>query len=396
MGNNSSKNKDAPKKDTCGAWIAKEKNQELVWVEDWKLPTWGPDQIELEVTHNGLCHTDIHMRDNDHDVSSFPLCAGHEVIGVVKHVGKDVTKIKVGDRVGVGWIKGSCGECIKCQNDCQNVCFNNYNGLIVGNGYFKSEEPSGGFAERCRVNENFAYRIPKSIESEHAAPLMCAGATVWAPLRKYVLESCHGAKNMKIGVAGIGGLGHMALKIAVPMECEIYALSSSDRKRDLVKACGEKINYVNMSVEKERDNARGLDFILNTIPFDNAHEKYIELLRHDGTYCAVGIPKQNITVSVPVIVFLQYHIVGSIVAGRDDMISMLDWCEKYKIAPEVVMKKMSEINECMDEVENNKVPHRFVLTFDKTTMAGKVQSETLKTEDEETVEDQGGDAVPTN
>lgn len=369
MGNSSSKKKDkkskgAPAEDTCGAWIAKTQGADLEYVEDWKLPGWTDDQIEIEVTHNGLCHTDIHMKDNEWGVSAFPLCAGHEVIGIVKHKGKQVKRINVGDRVGVGWMKGSCGDCVKCENDCQSVCFKNYKGTIVGIGGFKSEAPSGGFARRIRVNENFAFPIPKKISSAAAAPLMCAGATVWAPIRRYVQTNPHGAKNMRVGVAGIGGLGHMALKLLVPMGCEVFALSSSDSKKEWVKSINNDINYVNMSSEDDVKDVKGsLDFVLNTIPFPSDHGGYIGLLRNDATYCVVGIPNDEVKIGVIPLVFMQYHVVGSIVAGRADMMSMLNFCAKHKIQPTTVIKDMSEINECMDDVMNKKVPHRYVLTF---------------------------------
>jgi len=353
-----------PTSDETMAYTALEKGAKLEYME-YTMPALGPNDVEIEVTHNGLCHTDIHMRDNDWGVSGYPFIGGHEVVGIVQYCGDGVTLLRPGMRVGVGWLKGSCNTCNHCGKGEQNICKNFYDGLIVGEGAFASENPCGGFARTIRVNEKFAFALPDEISSEQAAPLLCAGGTVWAPLRRYINRP-----DMEVGIAGIGGLGHLALKIAVALGANVTAISSSEKKRELAKKCGAQ-GYLNMSNEDERTAAvRKFDLILNTIPFEVDNQEYVNLVGFGGIYCVVGIPTNKIAVSVPEYVFFQKTVSGSIVAGCKDMTELFPFCVKHNILPEVVVTTMDKINECMEDVYSNKVPHRYVLTFDSKRESG--------------------------
>eukprot|EP01135_Chromosphaera_perkinsii_P001725 Nk52_evm102s208 gene=Nk52_evmTU102s208 len=342
------------------AWMAKEKHGELVY-EDFSLSPLKDDQVEIQVTHNGLCHTDVVMADNEWGVSKFPLVPGHEVVGVVARCGPAVKGLKEGDRVGVGWIKGSCGKCEYCEEDRENICLNNYDGLIVGVGPFASEDPCGGYARSIRVNEKFAFLIPEGMKSEEAAPLLCAGSTVYSPLKRYLTKP-----GMKVGVVGIGGLGHLALKMALAMGADVYAISSSDKKKELVKQCGvPEENYINASDPAQVEKAKlTLDLVLNTVPCAMEYQPSLDMCRQNATYCMLGIPPINLPVFVPQMVFWQLHVVGSIVVGSQDMREMFTFCLKHNILPEVQVASMKEINRCFKEVRDNKIPFRYVLTFD--------------------------------
>jgi len=213
-----------PTSDETMAWTVPEKDGKLV-LQSYTMPALGANDVQIRVTHNGLCHTDLHMKDNDWGISKYPLIPGHEVVGVVSHVGAEVSLLRPGQRVGVGWIKGSCGSCVHCNDGFQNHCKTCYKGLIVGVGAFKDEHPCGGFAQDVRVGEKFAFPLPEKLSSAQAAPLLCAGATVYNPIKSYV------KKGMKVAICGIGGLGHVAIQMAVAMGAEVTAVSSSSKKK---------------------------------------------------------------------------------------------------------------------------------------------------------------------
>lgn len=326
------------------------------------MPPLRSTDVQIQVTHNGLSQTDVVMRDNGWGVTKFPFVPGHEFVGIVTHVGSHCRKLRIGDRVGVGWIRDSCGECEACMAGQQNLCYNNYSGTVIGLGQWKSEYPCGGYARQVRINENFAYKIPYSIKSEEAAPLMCAGATVFAPLRKYVKP------GMRVGIAGIGGLGHLAIAFTKAMGAmEIVAISSSDEKRQLATRYGAT-KYIDMSNEEEQEEAKySLDFILNTIPVPHSYNEHIVMLRNGGTYCLVGIPVANVSLFVPQVVFHQYSIVGSIVAGESDITEMFKFCVKHNVRPEVKEDSMMNIDACLRSLKEEKVPHRYVLKFTEDT-----------------------------
>jgi uncharacterized zinc-type alcohol dehydrogenase-like protein len=304
----------------------------------------GKEDIEVRITHNGLCHTDIHMRDNDWGVSSYPLVPGHEVVGQVTHIGEDVTSLKVGDRVGFGWIRNSCRACDHCLQGEENICREGYTGLIIGN--------HGGFADRLRAPADFAYKIPDALDSASAAPLLCAGITVYTPLRTYMKYP-----GMKVGVIGIGGLGHLAVKFARAMGAEVTAFSTSPNKEEEAKAFGAH------HFEVWGKNAVGTqDILINTAPSEIDWETALNLLENNGTLCLIGIPTSSITIPVMSLIFGQKSVAGSIVGGRRFMREMLDFAAVHNITPLVETMPLTQINEAMDKVLANKARYRLVLT----------------------------------
>lgn len=374
----------APDSNETWAWTVKEKGAPLEYCSH-TMQELGDNDVQIKVTHNGLCHTDCHMRDNDWGVSDYPLVPGHEVVGEITHAGKSVTKVRVGQRVGVGWIKDSCGDCIDCKRDFQNTCRKGYDGLIVGVGTWSHPNPCGGFAENIRVNENFAFPIPKDLSSAHAAPLLCAGATVYNPIATHV------KKGMKVAVVGIGGLGHMALKMAVAITGgdNVTAVSTSDKKRDLAKKCGAN-GYITTKVDEKFEAEEGnegcfnaefkaaqgsFDIVLNTVPFKTDYSKHISLLGFGAKYILVGLPVDNVTCSIPALVFQGQQIIGSIVAGRKHMLELFEFCMEHKILPEVEETTMDQINVAMDDIMNNKIPFRYVLKHSEKKEAEPVTEE---------------------
>ncbi|NEQ37241.1 MAG: NAD(P)-dependent alcohol dehydrogenase [Okeania sp. SIO3I5] len=321
-----------------------------------KLQQWqyeplplGTNDIEIQVTHNGLCHTDIHMRDNDWDVSSFPLVAGHEVVGNVTRIGPNVTSLKIGDRVGFGWIRNSCRVCDACLRGEENVCRQGYTGLIVGN--------HGGFADKLRASADFAYKIPDGLDSASAAPLLCAGITVYTPLRTYIKYP-----GTKVGVIGIGGLGHLAIKFARAMGAEVTAFSTSPNKETEAKEFGAH-HFCNWNSQEEITAASSsIDLLISAVSSEVDWEKAFSLLAKNGVFCLVGLPVSMLNIPLLPLVFDQKAVVGSVVGGRRFMKEMLEFAAIHQIKPMIETMSISQINEAMDKVSANKARYRIVLT----------------------------------
>ncbi len=306
------------------------------------------DEIEIRVTHNGLCHTDIHMRDNDWGVSQYPLVAGHEVVGVITEVGERVTSLKKGDRVGVGWIRNSCRVCDHCLQGEENICRKGYTGLIVGN--------YGGFTDHLRTSADFAYKIPDALDSVSAAPLLCAGITVYTPLRTHIKYP-----GMKVGILGIGGLGHLAIKFASAMGAEVTAFSSSPDKEAESKEFGAHHFQKWGSAEEMKELAGSYDLILSTISSEADWDAAFSLLSNNGILCFVGIPVSTLQIPLIPLIFGQKSVVGSIVGGRRFMREMLDFAALHQIKPKCEIMPLSQINEAMERVSRNQPRYRIVL-----------------------------------
>src|SRR5579863_386846 len=242
----------------------------------------GAREVEIAITHCGICHSDIHLISNDWGISQFPFIPGHEVIGAVAAAGSAVRSLKPGDRVGLGWQSNSCGECEWCTRGMENLC--------------SSAEPTcvhrhGGYADRVRANARFVIPIPDALASENAAPLLCGGITVYNPLRTHGINP-----SSRVGVVGIGGLGHLAIQFARAFGSEVTAFSTSAGKEDEARALGAH-HFVNTRETKAMKEAAGaFDFILSTINADQDWGVYVNALRPTGTLCFVGVPVSPVSV----------------------------------------------------------------------------------------------------
>eukprot|EP00741_Cyanophora_paradoxa_P016409 tig00020912_g15844.t1 len=310
----------------------------------------GDYDVELKVTHNGLCHTDIHMRDNDWGISTFPLIPGHEVVGVVEAVGSKVSRVNVGDRCGFGWIGDSCGGCRECEMGDENLCEKGYKGLIVGN--------HGGFQERMRASERFCFKIPDALPSEYAAPLMCAGHTVYSPLDRWAKP------GMKVGVIAVGGLGHLALQFAHAMGCEVTAFSAFANQEADAKRFGAH-RFVDFSDKEHCQAAKATqDLILNTCPAPIDYDLFCSFLRNNGKLVLIGIPVTDVKVGNMTLIFGQKSIVGSVVGGRREMRAMLNFVSIHGIRPQIELMKLSQVNEAMERCHKGQAKYRIVMTTD--------------------------------
>eukprot|EP00271_Cylindrocystis_brebissonii_P017057 TRINITY_DN4274_c0_g1_i1.p1 TRINITY_DN4274_c0_g1~~TRINITY_DN4274_c0_g1_i1.p1 ORF type:complete len:365 (+),score=49.09 TRINITY_DN4274_c0_g1_i1:184-1278(+) len=321
----------------------------------------GDHDVEIRITHNGLCHTDLHMRDNDWGNAMYPLVAGHEVVGVVEAFGSAVRHLKIGQRVAYGWLRNSCRSCSDCVRGQENVCQKGYTGLILGGN-------KGGFQERLRAPADFAIPVPDGVESADAAPLMCAGVTVYQPIRTHWK-----APGMKVGVLAIGGLGHLALQFARAMGGEVTAFSTSASKEAEARSFGAH-HFVVYDPKTPVGKGYGIkpeervELLINcspVLPPEGDFQNQMSLLVTNGTLVLTGIPPAALArVSLLDIVFHQKKLAGSIVGGRSVLKEMFEFCGVNKIRPQIQIMKLSELNEALQLVHENKARYRIVLESD--------------------------------
>jgi len=307
----------------------------------------GPQEIEIAITHCGICHSDLHLISNDWGISQYPFIPGHEVVGTVAAAGSDVKMHKVGDRVGLGWQSNSCGECEWCMKGMENLCPAQEATCVHRN---------GGYAERVRANARFAIPVPEALSSEHAAPLLCGGITVYSPLRMHGINP-----SSRVGVVGIGGLGHLAIQFARVFGANVTAFSSSAGKEEEVRALGAH-HFVNTRESKAMKEVAGTqDFLLTTINADQDWGTYIQALRPTGTLCFVGVPPSPIALQAfPLIAGLR-SVTGSPIGSPHMLREMMDVAARHGVKATTESFPMAKANEAIEKVKKNKVRYRAVL-----------------------------------
>jgi uncharacterized zinc-type alcohol dehydrogenase-like protein len=308
----------------------------------------GPWDIEVAITHCGICHSDIHLIDNDWQISGYPLVPGHEIVGTVVAKGASVTKLEPGQRVGIGWQRSSCMECEWCIRGEENMCADSH---ATCAGHY------GGFAKSIRTDSRFAFRIPEALASENAAPLLCGGITVYSPLREFNVRP-----EMKVGVVGIGGLGHLALQFAHAYGCEVTAFSSSPNKEAEAKTFGAHHFVAGADAATLDHAANSLDFILVTAMADLDWAKYLNILRPNGKLCFVGAVPGPITVSAFPMLLAKRSICGSAIGNRTGISEMLEFAARHGIVAKTEALPMDQVNAAISKVRENKARYRMVLT----------------------------------
>ncbi|MCX6130490.1 MAG: NAD(P)-dependent alcohol dehydrogenase [Proteobacteria bacterium] len=304
-------------------------------------------ELKVKISHCGICHSDVHLIDNDWGFSQYPLVAGHEVIGTVESLGSSVTHLRVGQRVGIGWASGACLECEYCIRGDDNLC-SQAQATAVGR--------EGGFGEAIVLDSRWAFPIPEALSSENAAPLLCGGITVYAPLRVYGVTP-----NMKIGVIGIGGLGHLALQFARAWGCEVTAFSSSSDKEAEARSFGAHHFVSSSDPEAMKSRASSLDMILSTVNVDLDWNAYLNILRPDGKLCFVGVPQSQIQIAAFPLIAGRRSICGNPTGSRSQIQDMLQFAARHGIQAKTEVMPMSEINQALDRVRANKARYRMVL-----------------------------------
>ena len=307
----------------------------------------GPQEVEIAITHCGICHSDLHLISNDWGISHYPFIPGHEIVGTVSAVGEEVRALQLGQRVGLGWQSNSCGECEWCTRGMENLCAK-AEGTCV--------HRHGGYAERVRANARFVIPVPDALDSEHAAPLLCGGITVYNPLRTLGVNP-----SSRVGVVGIGGLGHMAIQFARVFGAEVTAFSTSAAKEDEVRALGAH-RFVNSRESKALKEVAGtLDLVLSTVNADQDWGTYVQALRPTGTLCFVGVPPSPVSVhAFPLISGLR-SITGNPTGSPYRLREMLDVAARHGVKAITERFPMAKANEAIEKVKKNKVRYRAVL-----------------------------------
>jgi uncharacterized zinc-type alcohol dehydrogenase-like protein len=307
----------------------------------------GPHEVEVKISHCGVCYSDVHLINNDWGMSKYPFIPGHEIVGTVTGVGSEVTDLKLGERVGIGWQADSCGICEWCRQGDEHLCAKAQPTCIGRN---------GGYADAIRVNSKFAIRVPEGMDSENVAPLLCGGITVYSPLRNWLARP-----SSRVGVVGIGGLGHMGLQFARAFGCEVTAFSTSKDKEAEARELGAH-NFVNTRENGEIKKAAGsLDLILSTVSADQDFQSFIAMLRPKGTMVVLGAAPSPMQISGFSLIGGQKAIAGSPTGSPRDLYEMLDVAARHKVKAITEKFAMKDANKAVEKVKKNQVRYRAVL-----------------------------------
>jgi uncharacterized zinc-type alcohol dehydrogenase-like protein len=307
----------------------------------------GVQEVEIGISHCGICHSDLHLISNDWGISQYPFIPGHEIIGNVVAIGSQVRSLKVGDRVGLGWQSNSCGECEWCSRGLENLCPLQEATCV---------RRHGGYAARVRANSRFVMRIPDALPSEQAAPLLCGGITVYSPIREHCVNP-----SSRVGIVGIGGLGHIAIQFAKVFGAEVTAFSTTVSKEEEARSLGAH-HFVNSRESKAmKDVAGTLDFILNTANADQDWNVYIQALRPNGTLCFVGVPPSPVSLHAFPLIAGVRTVTGSPIGSPQRIREMLDVAARHGVKATTECFAMAKANEAIERVKKNKVRYRAVL-----------------------------------
>ncbi|MFP2923675.1 NAD(P)-dependent alcohol dehydrogenase [Pyxidicoccus sp. 3LG] len=316
----------------------------------------GPHDVLIDILYCGVCHSDIHQARDEWGGSRFPMVPGHEIIGRVTQVGQHVTKLKVGDMAGVGCMVDSCRDCQPCRQDLEMFCEKTpaftYNGTEMD----RKTPTHGGYATQIVVTERFALKVPEDLDPAAAAPLLCAGITTYSPLRQW---NCK--QGDRVAVVGLGGLGHMAVKLATSMGAEVTVLSTSRSKEADARRLGAKGFEVTTEEGVFKKLAGRFDLIIDTISAPHDYNKYLATLRPMGAMVLVGVPPEPTPVAAFALINGNKRLAGSSIGGIAETQEMLDYCAKHQIVSDVEVIPIQKINEAYERMMKNDVRYRFVI-----------------------------------
>jgi uncharacterized zinc-type alcohol dehydrogenase-like protein len=328
------------------AYAAHEKSAKLKPFE-YELGEIGPDQVDIKVEFCGICHSDLSILDDEWGFGGYPIVAGHEVIGTVSALGAQVTTLKIGQRVGLGWYSASCMHCRQCMGGDHNLCAS-AESTIVGR--------FGGFADLVRSSAEWAIPLPASLDAKKAGPLFCGGITVFNPIVQFDVRP-----TQRVGVIGVGGLGHLALQFLNKWGCEVTAFSSSPGKEAEAKRMGAH-HVVNSKDSKAMETLAGrFDFILNTTNANLEWPVYINALAPRGRLHTVGVVPEPIPAAAFPLIIGQRSISGSPLGSPATIMDMLDFCARHEILPVTEHFPMSDINAALDHLRSGKARYRVIL-----------------------------------
>jgi len=318
-----------------------------------------PRDVQIEILFCGICHSDLHTVRNEWSAfmpTVYPVVAGHEIVGRVSKVGSAVKKHKPGDLVAVGCLVGSDGSCPQCKADLENLCANATFTYNAPDKHETAPVTYGGYSSSIVVDEHFVLRVPANLDPAGAAPLLCAGITTYSPMRRAGVT-----KGKKVGIAGLGGLGHMGVKFARAFGAHTVVFTTSPKKREDALRLGAHEVVVSRDADAMARHAGSFDFILDTIAADHDINAYLNLLAHDGNLTLVGAPEKPLSVSAFSLIFGRRSLSGSLIGGLAETQEMLDFCGKHEITADVEVIPIQRINEAYTRLQKSDVKYRFCI-----------------------------------
>ncbi len=317
----------------------------------------GPSDVAIDILFCGVCHSDLHQARNEWKNTVFPCVPGHEIVGRVSAVGDSVTKFKVGDIAGVGCMVDSCRECASCREGLENYCEVGFVGTY--NGDDKRHDGGntyGGYSNHIVVDEAFTLRIPENLALEGVAPLLCAGITTFSPLHHWGV-----GPGKKVGIVGLGGLGHMGVKIAHAMGAHVVLFTTSPGKTEDAKRLGADEVVLSKDPAQMQAHSESFDFILDCVSAKHPIEQYIALLKRDGTLTLVGAPEDPLPIPAFSVIWRRRSFAGSLIGGIAETQEMLDFCSKHGLTADVEVIRIDQINEAYERLMKQDVKYRFTI-----------------------------------
>lgn len=315
--------------------------------------------VQIEILFCGVCHSDIHQVRNEWGNSKFPMVPGHEIVGRVTGVGNSVKNFEIGELVGVGCMVGACGNCRDCREDLEQFC----NSAVFT---YNSTDPHsgdlnyGGYSKQIVVDQHFVLHVSERLNPAGVAPLLCAGITTYSPLRHWKV-----GRGQKVGIVGLGGLGHMGVKFAHALGAHVVLFTTSPGKTDDAKRLGAHETVISTDPVAMTEHLASFDFILDTVAAPHNLDAYTALLKRDGTLCLVGVPdKPHPAPMVGNLIFKRRSIVGSLIGGIKETREMLDFCAEHQITADIELIPIQAINEAYERVLKSDVKYRFVIDLD--------------------------------
>jgi uncharacterized zinc-type alcohol dehydrogenase-like protein len=316
----------------------------------------GPTDVAIEIAYCGVCHTDLHQARNEWHVTTYPCVPGHEIVGRVSKVGSAVTKLSVGDLAGVGCMIGSCRECASCTSGLEQYCTKGPVYTYGSEDKISGGQTYGGYSSSVVVDEAFALRIPNNLDPAAVAPLLCAGITTYSPLRHWKVSP-----GQKVGVVGVGGLGHLGIRFARAFGAHVVAFTTSQRKVEDALRLGAHEVVVSTDAAQMQKHAGSFAFILDCVSGEHDVNAYLSLLQLDGTLTLVGVPEKPLPIAAFSVIMGRRSFSGSGMGGIAETQEMLDFCSTHGIVSDIEMIRMAQINDAYERLVRGDVRYRFVI-----------------------------------
>jgi alcohol dehydrogenase (NADP+) len=322
--------------------------------------TPGPHDVEIEILYCGICHSDLHQARNDWRNSLYPMVPGHEIVGRITKVGEHVKKLKAGDLGAVGCMVDSCRHCSACNDDLEQYCEHGPTWTYNAKERNSEQLTFGGYSEKIVVEERFVAKVPENLDLKAVAPLLCAGITTWSPLKHWNV-----GPGQKVGVIGLGGLGHMGIKFAKALGAHVVMITTSPGKAQDAKKLGADEVLISTDAAAMQAHAGSFDFLLNTVPVPHDLNPYIALLKRDRTMVLVGVLTElEPPVSGGALIMGRKNVAGSAIGGMKETQEMLDFCGEHNVVSDIELIDIQTVNEAYEHLLKNDVKYRFVIDMD--------------------------------